>query len=202
MLPGWSNCSSAKLLSMGIFQVLVSNLVHGVLPVMWDKMAQLSVVCQCVCLDLKCIETLWYFSVFTLDITCIDACVWILDNIKRSTHLSVMKCDWEALSNNILHGTYCSDLFGYSKIAVASRIWFLGLPLIEKYVLTSAVELPHASAGPLVVDPVSLIDCLPVYVQECVMSLVIITAHLFRTCVIPCKWLQAIAAESWLLDMI
>jgi len=69
-----------------------------------------------------------------------------------------MKCDWEALSNNILYGTYWSDLFGNSTIAVASRIWFLGLPLIEKYVLTSAVELPHASAVRLVADPSSLID--------------------------------------------
>ena len=35
---------------------------------------------------------------------------------------------------------------------------FWVLPLIEKYVLTSAVELPHASAGRLVADPSSLID--------------------------------------------
>jgi len=43
-------------------------------------------------------------------------------------------------------------------MAVASRISFLGLPLNEQYVLTSAFKLPLASAGPLVADPLSLID--------------------------------------------
>jgi len=43
-------------------------------------------------------------------------------------------------------------------MAVASKISFLGLPLNEQYVLTSAIELPLASAGPLVTDPLSLID--------------------------------------------
>jgi len=41
---------------------------------------------------------------------------------------------------------------------VASRIWFLGLPLNEQYVLTSAVELPFVSAGTMVTDSLSLID--------------------------------------------
>jgi len=43
-------------------------------------------------------------------------------------------------------------------MAVANRISFLGFPLNEKYVLTSAVELPLVSAGPLVADPLSSID--------------------------------------------
>jgi len=73
--------------------VLVSSLVDGVLPVMLERMAQSSVVCQSVCLDLNCIQTLWCVAVFTLLIPVMDACVWVLDNFKRCTHLSVMKCD-------------------------------------------------------------------------------------------------------------
>jgi len=158
MPPGWSNCSSDNLMSLGIFQVIVSNLVDGVVPVIWDKMAHLSVVCKSVCLDLKCIDTLWYVSVLTLDMTCIDVCVWILDNLKRCTHLSVMKCHSQALSNNALHGTYWQNLLWTSTMAVASRIWFLGLPLNEQHLLTSADQLPLASAGPLVTDPFELVD--------------------------------------------
>jgi len=97
-------------------------------------------------------------SVLTLDMPWICACVWVLDNLKRCTHLSVMKCDWEALSSNALHGIYWPDLFWTSTMAVACRTWFLGLPLNEQYVLTSAVALPLASARPLVTDPLSLID--------------------------------------------
>ena len=135
----------------------MSKFVDGVVAVMWDKMAQLSFVCQSVYLDLKYIETLWYVSVLTLDMPCICAYVLVLNNIKRCTHLSVIKCYWEALSNNALHGTYWPNLFWIPTIAVASRIWFLGLPLNEQYVLTSAVDLPLASAGPLLTDPLSLI---------------------------------------------
>jgi len=149
MLPGWSNWSPANLMSLGIFRVLGSNLVDSVVLVMWVKMAQLSVVCQSVCLDLKYNDTLWYVSVLTKDMPCIVECDWILDNLKRCTHLSVMKCYREALSNNALHGTYWPDLFWSSTMIVASVIWFLGLPLNEKYVLTSAVDLPLASAGSL-----------------------------------------------------
>ena len=136
----------------------MSNMLDGVVPIMWDRMAQLSVVCQSVCLDLKCIETLRYVSVLTLDMPCIYACVWVLDNFKRCTHLSVMNSDWEALSNNALHWTYWSNLFSTSTMAVASRMWFLGLLLNEQYVLTSGVDLLLASAGPFVTDPLSLID--------------------------------------------
>jgi len=162
------------------------------------------ILCKLVCLDLKCIETLWCDAVLTLLMPCIDAYVWILDNLKRCTHLSVMKCDWEALSNNALHGTYWPDLFWTSTMAVASRIWFLDLPLNEQYVLTSAVGLPLASAGgPLVADPLIISWLiLPVYMQQGMMSLVTLTTHLLRTCVIPCKWLQAVETKSWLLGMI
>ena len=82
MLPGWSNCSSVNLMSLVNFLVLMSNLLDGVVPVMWDRMARLSVVCQSVCLDLKCTETLWYVSVLTLVMPCICACVWVLGNLK------------------------------------------------------------------------------------------------------------------------
>ena len=73
--------------------MLVSNLVDGVRPVMFDKMVQSSVVCQLVCLDLSCTDTLWCVAVFTLLMPCIDVCDWVLDNLSRCTHLSVMKCD-------------------------------------------------------------------------------------------------------------
>jgi len=69
-------------------------------------MALSSVVCQSVCLDRKYIETLWCVAVFTLLMPCMDARVWVLDKLKSCTHLSVRKCDWVALSNNALHGTY------------------------------------------------------------------------------------------------
>jgi len=158
MSLGWSNFSSANLISLGNFQVLLSKLMDGVVAVMWDKMVQLSVVCQSVCLNLKSIESLWYVSVLTLDMPCIFACVLVPDKLKRCKHLSVMKCDWEALFNNALHGTYWPDLFWNSTMAVASIVWFLALPLNEQYVLTYAVELPLASAWPLVTDPFSLSD--------------------------------------------
>jgi len=90
------------------------------------------VLCQSVCLDLICIETLWCVAVFTLLMPCMDACVWVRDNLKRCTHLSVMKCDCEALSNNARHGTYWPELFCTSTIAVVSKLWFLGLPLNEQ----------------------------------------------------------------------
>ena len=67
--------------------MLVSSLVDGVVPVMLDGMAQSSVVCQSVCIDLKCIETLWWIAVFTLLMSCMDVCVWVLVNLKHCTHL-------------------------------------------------------------------------------------------------------------------
>jgi hypothetical protein len=84
---------SASLMSVGIFQVLVSSLVDGVGPVMLDKMVQSRVVCQSVCLDFNCIEIMWCVAVLTLLIPVMDACVWVLDNLKRCTHLSAIKCD-------------------------------------------------------------------------------------------------------------
>ena len=62
-------------MSLGIFQLLISSLVTGVIPVILDNKAQSSVACQSVCLDLKLIETLWCVAVFTLLISCIDECV-------------------------------------------------------------------------------------------------------------------------------
>ena len=73
--------------------MLVSSLVDGVGPVMLDKIVQSRVVCQSVCLDINCIEIMWCVAVFTLLIPVMDACVWVLDNLKRCTHLSVIKCD-------------------------------------------------------------------------------------------------------------
>jgi len=55
-------------------------------------MTHSSVLCQSVCLDLKSIEAMWCVAVFPLLMTCIDACVWVLNNLKH-THISVMGCD-------------------------------------------------------------------------------------------------------------
>ena len=56
-----------------------------------------SFLCQSVCLGPKCIESLWCVAMFTLLMLCIDACVWVSGNLKR-TYLSVMKCDRETLT--------------------------------------------------------------------------------------------------------
>jgi len=95
-------------MSLGILQVHVSNLEQGVVTVMIDKMTQSSAVCKTVCLDLKCIENLRWVALFTLLMTFMDVCVWIIVYLK---HLSVMKCNWETLSNNIMQGTYWPDFF-------------------------------------------------------------------------------------------
>jgi hypothetical protein len=138
MLPGWSKCSSANLMSFWILQLLVFSLMDSVVPVMLGKTAQSSVVCQSVCLDLLWMEPLWRAVVFTLLMPCMDVCVWVLDSLKRCAHLSVMKCDWEALSSNALHGTYWPDLLLTSANAVASKMIFLILPVKEQSVLSSA----------------------------------------------------------------
>ena len=63
MSPGWSNCSSARLMSVGIFQLLVSSLVGGVVPVMLDNI--------------------------TSQVWCANVCVWILNVLK---HYVVLQC--------------------------------------------------------------------------------------------------------------
>jgi len=60
-------------MSFGIFQLIVSILEGGVVPVMLEKMAQSSVVCQFVCLDLKYIETLMCCSVHIAN--ALDGCI-------------------------------------------------------------------------------------------------------------------------------
>jgi len=136
--PGWLNCSSASLMLVGILHVLVSNLDVGVLLVMCGNTAQLTVVCQSVCLDLMWSETLWWVAVFTLLIPCIYTGVWVLGNLRRWTHFSEMKFSCEALSNRTRHGTYWLYLFLTSTIAVANNTWLTGLLLSEQYVLASA----------------------------------------------------------------
>ena len=74
--------------------------------VMLGKMAQSSVVCQSVCLDLNWIEKLCCITVLTLLMPWMVARVWVLDNLKGCTHLSYMKLDWEPLSHRALQGTY------------------------------------------------------------------------------------------------
>jgi hypothetical protein len=49
MPPGSLNYSSANLMSLGIFQLLISSLVTGVMPVTLGNIAQSGVVCQSVC---------------------------------------------------------------------------------------------------------------------------------------------------------
>ena len=160
-------------MSLGIFQVLVSLLVDALVPIMWDKMTQLSVVWQSVCLDLKWNETLWNVSMLTLVMPCICACVLVLDNFKRCTHLSVMKCECEEISNYYLHGIFSPDFFWTSTMTLASRILSPGLPLNEEYVLSSTVKLPLPVAGPFISDYLTTIDwiCLS-------MSLETLTGHL------------------------
>ena len=125
---------------------VVFNLVAGVMPVMFGNTAQSSVVCQSVCLDLKWMETLCPVEVFTLDMPWMDVCVCVLGNLRRCTHLSVMKWDWEPLSNNALHGTYWPDLFLTSTMAVASKVWFLGLLFKVWYLFTFAFVTPFVVA--------------------------------------------------------
>jgi len=55
--PGRLKVSSANWTSVGSFQLLVSSLFAGVVPVISDKTAQLRLLCQSVCRDLMCIET-------------------------------------------------------------------------------------------------------------------------------------------------
>jgi hypothetical protein len=73
MLPGLLNCSSANFMSLRILQL--SSIAGGVVSVMLVNTAQSSVVCQSVCLDLKCSETLWCVAVFTLLISRMDVCL-------------------------------------------------------------------------------------------------------------------------------
>ena len=49
MSPGRLKGSSASWTSVGSFQLLVSSLVAGVVPVISDKTAQLRLLCQSVC---------------------------------------------------------------------------------------------------------------------------------------------------------
>jgi hypothetical protein len=46
------------LMFLGIFQLLIFNFMTGVMPVILDNTAQSSDMCQFVCLDLVCKETL------------------------------------------------------------------------------------------------------------------------------------------------
>jgi len=177
--------------------------MDGVLPVTWDKKAQLSVVCQSLCLDLKCIGTLWNASEVTLVMPCNSACALFQDNLKSCTHLSVIKCEWEALSNNSLHETYWPDLFWNSTMSVACRICTLGLHLNEEPVLTSTVELPLESSVSLISDYLSSIDwiCLSMWCK--VWCLLWHWRHTcLKSCVIYSKCLQAFQTMSWLLVII
>jgi len=58
---------------LGSIRLLVSSLEDGMVPIMLGKIAQSSVVCQSVCLDLKWIETLCCVAVFTLLMPRIEA---------------------------------------------------------------------------------------------------------------------------------
>jgi len=145
-------------MSVGILQLLVSSLVAGVVPVMSDKTAQLRVSCQYVCRDLMCIDTQWFATALELLMPWMEECVWVLDNLRRCTHLSVMKCDCSALSRSALRGIYRLELFRNSTIAVASNIWFCGLPLNVQYVLISVM----AMSGSFIVNLLLVDDPLPV----------------------------------------
>jgi hypothetical protein len=91
MPPASLNCSSANLMSLGSFQLLMYSLAEGAMLVMLGRMAQLSVLCQSESLDFTWIATLWCVAMFTLLIQCMAECVWVFVNLKRCTRLSVMK---------------------------------------------------------------------------------------------------------------
>ena len=61
------------------------------------------------------------------------------------------------VSRDVVTAGVWTDLFWTSTIAVASNMWFVGLPFNAQWVLTSAVDMLFASAGRLlfVVDPLS-----------------------------------------------
>ena len=81
--------SSANLMSVGIFQRLVSSLAAGFVPVISDKTAQFRLSCQSICRDLMCTDTQWLATALEWLVPCMEERVWILDNLRRCTHLSV-----------------------------------------------------------------------------------------------------------------
>ena len=177
---------SASLMSFGIFQlvILVSSLEGGVVPVILDKMAQSSVVCQSVCLDLKCIEVLWCVVVFTLLMPWIDACVWVLDNLKRCTHLSVMRLGatvWQGPAWDILTRFILNINNGCCKNNVISGFtfqWTLSVDLCSCCALCIC-RIVIVCGGPFV------ICCLILFinVKQRMMSLVTLPAQMLRACV-------------------
>ena len=185
MLPGWSNCSSANLISFGIFKLFVFSLEGGVVPVMLDKTAQSSVVCQSVFLDLKWIEKLWCVSVFTLLMPWMGTCVWVLDNLKRCTHLSVVKCDWEPLSNMALHGTLTRSILNLNNGCCKKNV-------ISGNTLQWKVSVDFCSCCALCICRMVIVCGRPLdicylilfsNVKHSMMTLVTLPAQLLRACV-------------------
>jgi len=72
MSRGKLKFSSARLMSAGILQVMVSNLVAGVVPTTSDKTAHLRLSCQSVCRYLMCIDTQWFATKLELLIPWIE----------------------------------------------------------------------------------------------------------------------------------
>jgi len=126
--------SSASLISLGILPLIVSSLVAGVVPVILDKTAHLRLSCPSVCRDLICTDTQLFARGLELLMPWIEKCVGDLDNLRRCTHVSVMKCDCDALSRTALYDIHRPELIWSSTIAVASYIWFCVLPLSEPFV--------------------------------------------------------------------
>ena len=137
MSPGMLNVSSAGLMSVGSFHLLVSSLVACVVPLMSGNTAQFRLSCQSVYLDLMWTDTQWVAAALEWLMPCMEERVWVLDNLRRCTIYSVIKWHLEALSKRTLHGTYCPDFFLSSTTVVARNVWFCGLPLKIKYVLIS-----------------------------------------------------------------
>ena len=141
--------SPASLISVGIFQLFVSSWLAGVVPVISDKTAQIRLSCQSVCRDLICIDTQKFATALDLQMPKIEERVYALNNLRRFTPQSVMKCGCNALSRSALNVVYLKNRIRISTIAVVSNIWFCVLPSNEQYVFTSAVGLPFASADRL-----------------------------------------------------
>ena len=186
-------------MSLGIFQVFISSLVNRVIPVMLHKMVQSSVVCNSVCLH-HAVCKISCVAVLTLLIPIMDVCVWVFDKLKRYTHLSMIKCDWETLSNNALHGINWPNLFWISTMTVASKMWFCACTWMNNTYWLVQLSCPVH----LQFDCLQTCHLLIESVWSCVTTYDVCcdTTHDYWTCVVLSVWLQTFEAESWLFGII
>ena len=129
-----------------------------------------------------------------------DACVWVLDNLKRCTHLSVMKCDCAALT--MLYMGHIGQIYSelpQQLLQVECGFWVCPWMNICVYFCSWVALCIYRSI--MVCWPLVIWLSMYIYMQQSIMSIVTLATHLHWTCVVPCKWLQAIEAQSWLFDI-